>query len=153
MVREVIPMKSANFPEINTFGAMMRFAITLEDYCTEMYETAAVVEPFGVMKDAFEELQRQHAKRKGRLEEALRLKLNEVTIEPVSSLKKDDYLIDIGDIKDKSLDEVKELFQKLEEVSAKFYTHSADYSEATAREIMRLFQRMAKDNNKHLKKL
>ncbi len=204
-------MKDAGFPEIKTFGALMRFAITLEEYCESTYARVAETGGPDAMKQALNELEKihqnvggarrllplfgelwvphiiggnlcfrqdsaedcifrqdfgerrkvytflclkeKHAKRKARLEEALRLKLNEVTIEPVSSLNRDEYLVEIGDITRKSMDEAKGLMRKLEEKSQKFYTDSAAYSEPIAREVMRLFQRMAKENGKYLSKL
>ena len=146
-------MKDAGFPDINTFGALMRYAITLEDYCAQMYERAAGADALGEIKEQLAELQAKHKKRKAKLEEALRLKLNEVTIEPVTSLRKEDYLVEVGDIAAKGLDEAKALMGQVEESSKKFYTDSAEYSEAIAREVMRIFERMAKDNTKFVKKL
>jgi len=141
-------MKEAGFPDINTFGALMRFAITLEDYSAQQYAKAAQAGGSEQMKEALGELQAKHEKRRLRLEEAFRLKLNEVTIEPVTTLNKLDYLVEVGDITSKSMDEAKALLKKVEETSAKFYTDSAAYSEPIAREVMRLFQRMAKENGK-----
>jgi hypothetical protein len=146
-------MKNAGFPEINTFGAMMRFAITLEDFCTKAYASAAEAGGPDEMKQALGELRDKHAKRKIRMEETLRLKLNEVTIEPVSSLNREDYLVEVGDITSKSMDEGKALMRQMEETSIKFYNDCAAYSEPIAREVTRIFQRMAKDNGKYLSRL
>ncbi len=143
-------MKNSNFPQINTFGSMMRYAITLEEFMIESYSKATLHPEFRDKKDIFQNLHKKHQKNKKRLENALRLKLNEITIEPVTSLKGDDYLLEIGDITAEELIDTIDTFKKLEETCSGFYKDSADYSLVIAREISRLFSRFAKDNSKNI---
>jgi rubrerythrin len=83
---------SSRQTELTTFGAMMRFAVSLEEDAAERYESWAerVGEPEAA---TLQELAASHRKRAARLGRMVQEELNEMTLEPIQGLRAEDYPI------------------------------------------------------------
>jgi hypothetical protein len=82
-------------PELNTVGALMRFAISLEETAADRYAewSAAAGAPA-----SFSELALEHRTRVERLTRLLREQLNEMILEPISGVSLADYQAPAADV-------------------------------------------------------
>ena len=124
--------------ELGTFGAILRFAMELEQQAVDFYEGAAE----GGLEETFRELARGSRKRLGRLERARREMVAEMILESITGLDGDAYGVDL----DPKAGEAGLLRQAktLEESSARFYRDAA--GKMPIREVVRLFQRLVREN-------
>ena len=124
--------------ELGTFGAILRFAMDLEQQAADFYEGAAG----GGLEETFRELARGARKRLGRLERARREMVAEMILESITGLDGDAYRADLAPAASEA--ELLRQGQALEETSARFYRDAAD--KMPIREVVRLFQRLAREN-------
>ena len=131
--------------ELGTFGAILRFAMDLEQQAADFYEGAAG----GELEEVFGELARGSRKRLKRLERARREMVVEMVLESITGLDGDVYGVDL----DSEVDEAGLLRQarRLEETSTRFYKDAAD--KMPIREVVRLFQRLVRENEQREAKL
>jgi rubrerythrin len=124
--------------ELGTFGAILAFALDLEEQAVAFYVAA----PEGRLAQAFGELARGSSKRLRRLERARRELVVEMVLEPITGLEGDPYRVDW----DPQADEAGLLGQAVvfEEAAARFYGDAA--AKMPVREVVRLFQRLAREN-------
>jgi rubrerythrin len=124
--------------ELGTFGAILRFAMDLEEQAVGFYEGAAR----GGLEETFGELARGSGKRLRRLERARREMVAEMILESITGLDGDAYQVDL----DPGTDEagLVQQAQALEETAARFYRDAAE--KMPIREVVRLFQRLAREN-------
>ena len=124
--------------ELGTFGAILRFAMDLEQRAADFYEEADGSE----LEEVFRELARGSRKRRNRLERARREMVVEMVLESITGLDGDAYGVNL----DSEVDETGWLRQAraLEETSARFYRDAAD--KMPIREVVRLFQRLVREN-------
>ncbi len=127
--------------ELGTFGAILRFAIELEQRAAAFYEQSAQAGGGAL----FEEMAQGARKRVGRLEQARREGVAEMILESISGLDGDRYTISL----DPGADEAGRLAQAraLEEAATRFYQDAA--VKLPIREVSRLFQRLAQDHDQH----
>jgi len=80
----------ARHPELTTFGAVMRFAASLEEEAAERYEAwmPAVGDD---LRDRFSMRAAAHRKRAAQLQRIVQEQLNEMTLEPITGLSGEDY--------------------------------------------------------------
>ncbi len=136
------------FPEMNTFSSVIRFGLTFEEAAQQFYAGAAELAPD--QAELLNSLAESHQKRYALLEETRQQKLNEMILEPVSGVEREDYLPDV-ELADKA--ELAAKAKALEELGAKFYDDLAVVAKELSREASRVYARMAKENGKLLKKL
>jgi len=124
--------------ELGTFGAILRFAMELEQQAVDFYEGAVG----GELEAGFGELARGSRKRLKRLERARREMVTEMILESITGLNGDDYRVDV----DSKVDEAGLLRQArtLEETTACFYQDAA--AKMPIREVVRLFRRLVREN-------
>ncbi|MFB0535620.1 MAG: ferritin-like domain-containing protein [Anaerolineae bacterium] len=124
--------------ELGTFGAILRFAMDLEEQAVGFYEGTAR----GGLEETFGELARGSGKRLRRLERARREMVAEMILESITGLDGDAYHVDL----DPGTDEagLVRQAQALEETAARFYRDAA--AKMPIREVVRLFQRLAREN-------
>jgi rubrerythrin len=123
--------------ELGTFGAILRFAMELEQRAVDFYGAAG-----GELEEVFGELAQGSRKRRNRLERARREMVVEMVLESIIGLDRDTYSVSLS----LEVDEAGLLRQArvLEETSARFYQDAAD--RMPIREVVRLFQRLAREN-------
>ncbi len=124
--------------ELGTFGAILRFAMDLEEQAAGFYERATP----GRLEGTFSELAQGTRKRLKRLEQARREMVAEMILESITGLDGDAYHVDL----DPETDEagLARQAQALEETIARFYQNAAE--KIPIREVVRLFQRLAQEN-------
>jgi hypothetical protein len=120
---------------LNQFGAVMTFAISLEDTLAEFYASAATHLP----DDADELIERSEAaaKRSQKLQRSRRNDITEITLEPIEGLDEANYVIDTATFTQKNI-------EKIEQTAARFYRDAAP--KINVREASRLLERCAKDH-------
>ena len=131
--------------ELATFGAILGFALTLEEKRASFYETSAQ----GDVGTLFEELARGARKRLARVERTRREGVAEMILELISGLSADQYQVDVSPTENQA-----SLVQKaiaLEETVLRFYRQAAD--KMPVREVAHVFTRMADETEGHLQDL
>jgi rubrerythrin len=131
--------------QLGTFGAILTFAIGLEQRAAEFYERAAQ----GGMETPFQELGRGARKRRERLEQARREGVAEMILESITGLDSDAYRVDL----DPPTDPAEQLRQAqlMEETAIRFYQDAA--TKLPIREVSRLFQRLAQESHQRKARL
>jgi hypothetical protein len=126
--------------DLGTFGAIMGFALELEQSAADFYGKS----PENAL---FVELAQGTEKRLQKLERARRENVAEMILESITGLDGDHYTVDLdaegGDTAEQAL--------KLEQAAADFYRAAA--AKMPIREIVRLFERLAKENDQRKAKL
>lgn len=124
--------------ELGTFGAILRFAMDLEEQAAWFYEEAAR----GGLEVAFGELAQGSRGRLKRLERARREWVSEMILESVTGLDGNAYRVDL----DPEADEAGLLrqAQALEETAIRFYRDAT--GKMPIREVVRLFQRLVRES-------
>jgi rubrerythrin len=131
--------------ELGTFGAIVSFAIALEERAAAFYDAAAGA----AQSEPFSELAQGSHKRLERLTRARQELVTEMILESITGLAEESYSVAL----DPNADGAGLMGQArtLEDTSARFYQDAAD--KLPIREVVRLFQRMAQENEKRLAKL
>ncbi len=131
--------------ELGTFGAVLKFALELEERAATFYEAGAE----GGLAEVFGDLARGSRKRVRRLEQARRELVNEMILESITELDEEEYRVEL----DVGAEEPERLRQAraLEETAARFYRDAA--SRMPIREVVRLFERLARENDKRRARL
>lgn len=131
--------------ELGTFGAIMRFAIELEQQAAAFYESGAP----GDTESVFQRLAGQSRKRARRLERARRESISEMILESIIGLETENYTVDV----DPELGRDARVDQgiALEEAQARFYDEAAEKIPILG--VVRLFRRMAEENEKRRRRL
>jgi len=124
--------------ELGTFGAILKFALEMEERAAAFYEAGAR----GGLAEPFAELARGSRKRHRRLEQARRELVNEMILESITGLKGEAYAVDLDAMVDEA--ERRRQAELLEETAARFYRDAA--AKMPIREIVRLFRRLAREN-------
>jgi rubrerythrin len=143
-------MVQCEFPECTTFGAVMRFALELEKGAAGMYEELAKAVPSAVL---LKELAETHKKRGAMLENMRQQKLNEMILEPIQDMKREDYIIDTKVPKVSDAKAAAKVAMKAEETSAKFYADASKSAKSIIAEAYRVMDKLSKDNLAYKSKL
>jgi rubrerythrin len=128
--------------KLGTFGAILSFALQMEQRTASFYQTVAQDYP----GELFTDLARRARKRVTRLERARREGVAEMILEPITGLDGDDYSI----VLDPEAVPAEQALA-LEEAAARFYRDAAN--NMPIREIVRLFERMADESDQSCKQL
>jgi hypothetical protein len=131
--------------DLATFGAILTFALELEQRAQEFYKAGARDR----LEEAFAALSQGSKKRADRIERTRREGVAEMILEPITGLHSEDYQV--------RLDAQAEAGERLEQalgletVCAHFYRDSSE--KMPVREVARTFQRMAKENQIRVREL
>lgn len=131
--------------ELATFGAIMTFALELEQQAQEFYEVGAregVAEIFSALAGG-------SRKRVGRVERTRREGVAEMILEPITGLNSEAYQPELDAQVEPG--ERLEQAQRLEAVCARFYHDASE--KLPIREVARTFQGMARENQARRKEL
>jgi len=131
--------------ELGTFGAIVSYAIELEEQAAVFYEGVTG----GSFAETFAELAKGSRKRLDRLQRARQELIAEMILEPITGLNALDYGVTL----DSGTDEagLRSQARALEETSARFYRDAA--AKMPIKEVVRLFERLLGENEKRLAKL
>lgn len=146
-------MVQSEFPEITTFGTLVRFALELERVAAAVDEELAADPSCAAGSEVFRALAESHRSRVALLEETRREKLNEAVLEPISDIRGSDYVFDTDVPKGAGLKASAAFAAGAEESSARFYADTARIAKSILHGAVRIFERMAKENLSNKAKL
>ncbi len=126
--------------ELGTFGAILRFAIQLEELAVAFYEAAAR----GRLEEPFRMLRQGCGRRLQRLERARREGVAEMILESIRGLDSNDYGVALDPKADEAA--LQRQAVALEEMMGRFYRDAA--AKMPIPEISRLFRQLAEENEK-----
>ena len=133
----------SSFPEITTFGSLIRFALELEKVATSLYEGSSKTYPNVAALPLLADV---HRKRSQLLEHTRQQKLNEMILEPIYNLNGNDYVLNPNGNSPSALKELIKTAEIIEDKSARFYSDSARLAKSLLAESSRIFQKLAKEN-------
>jgi hypothetical protein len=122
---------------LNQFGAVMTFAIEMEDQLAEFYD--ALAKAGGSNAGEFSERAAGSRKRSSRLETSRRQNVTEITLEPIEGLDEADYALDLAA-------NTAEAINALEALVCQFYTDVTP--KINVRETRQVLQRNLKEHNR-----
>lgn len=111
--------------ELGTFGAVLKFAMELEDLAISFYETACEMVANSSVVSQFESLAQRGAQRLKILERVRRENTTEMILEPIVGLSTDSYLLDISIPSDSDDSGVLTMAIDLERKMYRFYSDAA----------------------------
>jgi hypothetical protein len=136
-------MVECEFPECTTFGAVMRFSLELEKGAAGIYEELAKAVPSTAL---FKELAEIHKKRGAMLENMRQQKLNEMILEPIQDIKRENYMIDTKVPRVSNAKDAAKVAMVAEEKSSKFYADAGKSAKSIMAEASRVMDKLSKDN-------
>ncbi|MGC8874549.1 MAG: hypothetical protein ACP5SI_08920 [Chloroflexia bacterium] len=131
--------------ELNTFGAILRFAMDRENQAAAFYEQAAR----GSRRGIFLEMARGARRRLQRLEQARREGIVEMILEPITGLDSEYYRVEA--IPQAGEDDLWQQALLLEEAGERFYRDAA--GKMPIREVARIFEQLARESRSRLEEL
>jgi len=138
-------MVECDFPECTTFGSVIRFALELEKGAAGVYEELAKEPKAAPAAEMFRSLAVAHKKRGELLEFTRQQKLNEMILEPIQDMRRENYLIDTRTPKGADVKVASKFAQKIEETSARFYLDSSMIAKNLMAEAARVMERLGKE--------
>lgn len=129
-------------PELTNFGSLIRYALELEDAAASFYDGVASL-PSSAHASAAREIAGIHRDRRREVERARQRFLNEVILEPITSLDGHRYVVDASPPRP---EEVVARAEALEETSRRFYSDAAEAARSMLAEAVRTFRRLADGN-------
>jgi len=139
-------MVECDFPECNTFGSVIRFALELEKGAAGVCDELSREPNAAAAADAFKALEAAHKKRGELLEFTRQQKLNEMILEPIQDMRRESYLIDTHPPKGADVKTAAKFLAKIEETSAKFYMDSSKIAKMLMAEAARIMDKLGKEN-------
>jgi rubrerythrin len=146
-------MVECEFPECTTFGSVIRFSLELEKGAAGVYEELAAKPEMSSVAETFRTLSESHKKRGVLLENTRREKLNEMILEPIQDIVRENYLIDTKIPAGLDPKGAAQFAAKIEGTSAKFYTDSSKIAKTLLSEAARIMDRLSKENSANKAKL
>src|SRR5512136_2707128 len=139
-------MVECDFPECTTFGAVIRYALELEKGAAGVYDELAKEPKAASTSAMFMELAESHRKRGKLLEFTRQQKLNEMILEPISDLKREDYMISTKTPRSVDAKAAAKFAAAIEGTSSKFYLDSARVAKNLMAEAARIMEKLGKEN-------
>ncbi len=130
-------------PELTNFGSLIRYALELEESASSLYDAIAARSSWPGLSAAAKDLAAQHRERRREVERARQRFLNEVILEPITTLDGRTYVVD-GSLPDAA--DAAGRACDLEETSRRFYADAADVARSMLAEAVRIFRRLADTN-------
>lgn len=146
-------MVECEFPECTTFGSVIRFSLELEKGAAGVYEELAAKPEMASAAEMFKALSAAHKKRGKLLEDTRREKLNEMILEPIQDIVRENYIIDTKIPAGLDVKGAAKFAAGIEATSAKFYTDSAKIAKMLLAEAARIMDRLGKENLSNKSKL
>lgn len=122
--------------ELGTFGAILRFAIKVEQEAAAYYEQLVQESLDTAAQETVSALAQAHRKRQQTVERMRREQVTEMILEPIYGLQEEDWLLDLQRGKQQEA-------ARAENLIAAFYTAAAD--KVSIPEVARGFRRLARE--------
>ncbi len=146
-------MVECDFPELNSFGTVIRFALELEKVAAAVNEQLANDPKMASASETFREIAANHKKREILLVNTRREKLNEMILEPIQDLEREHYIVDPNIPAGADLKTSASFAAGIESTSARFYGDSSKVAKNLLSEAARIMEKMAKENLANKSKL
>ncbi len=146
-------MVECDFPECNTFGSVIRFALELEKGAAGVYEELAMEPKAAGAVEMFKALAAAHNKRGELLEHTRQQKLNEMILEPIQDMDRNNYLIDTRTPKGLDVKGAARFAAQIEETSSRFYLDAAKIAKMLMAEAARIMDKLGKESQANKAKL
>ena len=135
-----------DFPELTSFGPLFGFAVALEQNVAELATAASELEVGETAQAALARSARKHTKRARELENLRRERLNEVVLQPLTGMAREDYLPPT----ELPLDPAGALatVADADEAAATFYDRAAELGSDVLMGVDKKFRKLAKESRK-----
>jgi len=127
--------------ELNTFGALLKFALELEEAAARFYEGAAKAAGDEVLRNALAARAASAKKNTQRLERVRREQVNEMLLESIEGLRESDYRAGEDASPGAADDDLAASAAALEAACERFYRDAAE--RLSIPEVVRSFRRLA----------
>lgn len=127
--------------DLNTFGALLRFALELEETAVRFYEEAAKAAQGETLRHSFAECAEAASKNQRTLERVRREQVNEMLLESIEGLRDGDYQVGAAASAGMGDGELTSSAAQLEAGMERFYRNAAD--RLSIPEVVRSFARLA----------
>lgn len=111
--------------ELGTFGAILKFAMDIEQEVSSFYESASSVVKDQELVGQFQDLHKRGQKRVKTLERVRRENVTEMILEPITGLDSENYKLATEMPSGAEEKDVQELAVGIEKGLLEFYTHAA----------------------------
>lgn len=143
---------AADFPEITSFGTLLKFALAIDQTAADLEEQAAAHPACNHHQATLAAMSAKHVRRVADLERLARERLNEVILQPLTGMARGEYLPPVTLAGDDAASILAEL-ARLEELSARFYGDAAERAVNLLGGLDRTFKRFVKEDTKRAAKL
>ncbi len=137
--------------KLSTFGAVLRFAIDLEEAAAKRY--ANIAPPQAQAAATLSALAGDSQKRAQMLTRVRQENITEMILEPITDLDGDDYQTEPGPTDEKDFAGFLQMALESEERAQRFYLDSAVKAKFLLAEVGRIFERLARENGERQAKL
>jgi hypothetical protein len=137
---------TADFPELNSFGTLLRFAIALEEAAAEFAGIAAEREICAAWRNDLSACSRRHAKRGRQLERLRRERLNEVVLQAITGMERERYLPTFDLPEDADARQTLTAVAAVEERAASFYTDGGRIAADVLMGVDKTFRKLAHES-------
>ncbi len=127
--------------ELNTFGALLKFALELEDAAARCYEEAAQAARDEALRSALAARAESTKRNRQRLERVRREQVNEMLLESIEGLRESDYRPAADPAPGAAGEDLTASAAELESACERFYRDAAE--RLSIPEVVRSFQRLA----------
>jgi len=139
--------------ELSTFGALLAFAIEMEEGAARFYLDAAENVEYAGARETFRTFARQNTNRKALLVATRQENVTEMVLEPINDLRRSDYEVRAGATRGMSDAQLLKLAVEVEEKAQRFYADTATKARHLLAGVARSFVRLAREKEKRLQEL
>lgn len=139
--------------QLPTFGALLSFAIGIEERAERFYQEAAERGECARVKEAFLTLARQNRSRKALLVTTRQENVTEMVLEPITDFDSSGYEVECELTPGMRCAQVLGLAVKIEKKAQSFYTDAAEKARHLLAGVARSFTRLGKEKGKRLQEL
>jgi hypothetical protein len=143
---------AADFPEITSFGTLLKFALALEQTAVALEGEAAGHSTCAAHASTLQSFAEKHTRRLGDLERLQRERLNEVVLQPLGGMTADEYR-PTQELPSGDAAAILGVLVALEERSARFYGDAAERAVNLLGGLDRTFKRFVKEDAKRAQAL
>ena len=135
-----------DFPELTSFGTLLKFAIALEDTVAKRAHLSADNEECAERQNTLVNCADRHERRSAQLERMRRERLNEVVLQPIYGLDRSKYIPAAGVSDDANVVQMIAAVVDAEETTARFYRKTAETAANVLTGVERTFKRLATES-------
>ncbi|MFH2009988.1 MAG: hypothetical protein ABI333_25555 [bacterium] len=144
---------AVDFPEITSFGTLLKFALALEQTTADLEARAAEAPVCAAHQGELTSMADKHTRRIADLERLQRERLNEVILQPLGGMARDEYLPPTALPVGADAAGLTRALADLEDLSARFYGDAAERAVNLLGGLDRTFKRFVKEDRKRAQTL